>query len=65
MTASLVGDPKEVKVSTTKAAGSSDAAEAAAPPKTRTWTFSLSIGGTNPLQIKGTITSSESAAPAH
>ena len=58
MTASLVEEPKDVKAPTTKAAGSSEAKDAA-PPKARTWTFSFSIGGASSLQIKGTITSGE------
>ena len=57
-TASLVEEPKEVKAPTTKAPGSNDA-KAGAPPKARTWTFSFSIGGSNSLRIKGTITSGE------
>jgi hypothetical protein len=56
--ASFVDEPKGVKASPIKAEGSSDV-KAATPPKARTWTFSFSIGGTNSLQIKGTITSGE------
>jgi outer membrane protein TolC len=55
MTASLVDERKGVKASAKNAPGSGDAT----PPKASTWTFSFSIGGTNSLQIKGTITSSE------
>ncbi len=39
------------------------AKEGDVPAKVKTWTFSLSIGGANPLVIKGTITAS-SARPA-
>jgi outer membrane protein TolC len=57
-TASFIAESTDAKASTAKAAGSGDA-KAATPPKTNTWTFSFSIGQTNPLQIKGTVTSSE------
>ncbi len=39
-------------------------ARASGPAKGKTWTFSLSIGGANPLQIKGTISEVEMAMPA-
>jgi outer membrane protein TolC len=37
-------------------------ADQPAKAKTKTWSFSLSIGGANPLQIKGTITETEADA---
>jgi hypothetical protein len=58
-TASLVDESNDVVASATQARDSGDAPRDATPPKTRTWTFSVSIGRTNPWQIKGTITSSE------
>jgi hypothetical protein len=38
-------------------------AKAEQPAKTKTWTFSISIGSTNPLRIQGTITQSEADDP--
>jgi outer membrane protein TolC len=35
-----------------------------APAKAKTWTFSISIGGVRPLQIKGTITAADADEPA-
>jgi outer membrane protein TolC len=48
----------------TKADDASTAVKTNAPAKAKTWTFSISIGGTNPLQIKGTITEGETERPA-
>ena len=43
-----------------------DASTANTPDKSKTWTFSFSIGGgANPLQIKGTVTETEAEHPAH
>lgn len=33
------------------------------PTKAKTWTFSISIGDAHPLQLKGTITQTESSDP--
>src|SRR5262249_25784067 len=55
MTTALIDERKDAKASAKNAPGSDDAT----PPKARTWTFSFAIEGTNSLQIKGTITSSE------
>jgi outer membrane protein TolC len=55
--------PKKIEVPPAKTQSSTDPAKTAKPAKSQTWTFSISIGSDNPLQIKGTITSSD-AAPA-
>ena len=57
--------PKDLNVPQTKAESCDGDTKKAAPPAAKTWTFSLSIGGANPVQIKGTITASEGTpAPA-
>ncbi len=48
----------------TKAETTSTATRSDSPNKAKTWTFSISIGGANPLQIKGTIKSVEGDEPA-
>ena len=48
----------------TKAETTSTAAQSDPSTKAKTWTFSISIGGANPLQIKGTIKSVEGDEPA-
>jgi hypothetical protein len=58
-----VEKPKEVKVPPAGVGCPSEAAKTATMPKGKTWTFSFSIGGADPLQIEGTITSSEGAPP--
>ncbi len=50
----------------TKSDDASTAVKTNAPARSKTWTFSLSIGGgANPLQIKGTVTETETEPPAH
>jgi hypothetical protein len=64
MTASLAaGTPAKTAVPPAKDPGSGDSAQTASAAKTKTWSFSITIGGAKPLQIKGTITSSDAAAP--
>jgi outer membrane protein TolC len=59
--------PANAAVSPAKASCSGDSSQTATPAKAKTWTFSITIGGAKPLQIKGTITSSdaEPTAAAH
>jgi outer membrane protein TolC len=66
VTASFASEkPKDLDVPPTKAEMRATAAKAATPPPGKTWTFSISIGGANPLQITGTITAADGAsAPA-
>ncbi len=50
----------------TRAESGSTAVKTNAPARSKTWTFSLSIGGgANPLQIKGTVTETEGEQPDH
>jgi outer membrane protein TolC len=50
----------------TKAEPGSNAVKTRSSAKAKTWTFSLSIGrGTDPLQIKGTITEPDTEQPGH
>ncbi len=51
--------PKDLNVPQTKAESCDGDTKKAATPTSKTWTFSLSIGGANPVQIKGTLTASE------
>ena len=48
----------------TKAESSGTTSESKAPANPKTWTFAISIGGSNPLQIKGTITEGGADQPA-
>ncbi len=57
--------PKDLKVPQSKPESCAGDSNKPALPAAKTWTFSLSIGGANPVQIKGTITASEGTpAPA-
>jgi outer membrane protein TolC len=62
VTASATIEPqKAYHVPPTKAPCTSEATRKAAAPHSETWSFSLSIGGTHPIEIKGTITAGDAA----
>jgi outer membrane protein TolC len=64
--ASAPSPVSDITCTATKAEPGSTAVRTRSPAKARTWTFSLSIGrGTDPLQIKGTITEPGTEQPAH
>jgi hypothetical protein len=62
-TSATVEPPKDCTVPPTGTACTSESAKPAAASQSKTWSFSIAIGGAHPFEIKGTITAGE-AAPA-
>ncbi len=60
---SCCGSATAITDTTAKAQAACTTANADHPIRAKSWTFSLSIGGANPLQIKGTITQTEADDP--
>ncbi len=63
MTASVTADKPAATDATPSKATCPTRSDENSAATSKTWSFSISIGGANPLQIKGTITAND-ASPA-